>query len=853
MKHFLKRALCIFLCVFVASSSFLSVAANASSYPEGVTEKEALNALEGTKKLLDQLLPMISQQDLLAMFKGSIYNSKTLSDFLVNTYGSLAENTDELKLLGIDCSTKALSAALFNYPKVCLALYESETWADADLTNVDWGVKNKEEFAQAISAIFSPFNEILYTLLCSEGYQMNGILLMKGANGYGSSIIPFLQAVQCKDVIDQATFGAQAQEDKNSMIKNIVLPVLTAIEVAFEDPLNGLIDILPSLAYFIDSGELNACIQNLITPITKNPLVELAVLLKVFDMSALTNLDFSQLLTTMVSGKDSAIKLAPVDFSVFAACGEKTENGFVTDRGKAYIEILRVAIDSLKLNKDALSTFLASGENGESIDVSFLTQLLEKDTDKLVAMITLLFTPAEVGAPQAMVYPTFTRGTVQNTTSLTDRNIEKVYNEIDGLLDQFVAEGGSYGNMGAMLASSIYTNANINSALVGIYAAFENEGLTQALGILGVDATPKGVATLLGEKDYSKAREILSNAEKWSDVSLDGVSWGFWNGSRRGFQNALTAILRPLYPLLRVVLAEQDIVIMDCITIKGDDGYNTAIIPVLEALGCNERNIKDYDSYKKQADGDGVIKNILDPVFNLLDNVCNTPVKTIIEVLPNIVYFMESGSLEKCISNLLLPITTVINRVPGVIDFSLDTTALTKNLDMNTLAGSLMKDSGINIADFNIKEISKLGTPTQRTSKSIINGEKAKYTYIEANENDIIVSLLKVVAKTLKTPGNEELLMGSMASGSNMSFDTSSISAQFSTMSDDELVAWLYNLFFKERVQFEIVTDEEDYSPTIIYKPAEKDYTLLYLFMGYLGVCAVVGFIIFINRTRLYN
>ncbi len=854
MREFLKKALCIFLCVFVASSSFMSVAANASSYPDGVTQTEALNAIEGTQKLLDQLLPVIAEQDLVSSFKSSVYNSKTLSDLLLETYLSLDGGKEAMQLLGVDCSTKKLSAALFDYPKVCVALFECENWADVDLTDVDWGVKDKEGFAKAIGAIFSPFNDMLYTLLCSDGVKVkNGILTFKGANGYETSVIPFLQAVNCINILDQEAFTAQADEDKNNMIKNIVLPVLTVLEDAFSDPLNGLLDILPEFAYFVDSGELNACIQTLVTPIAKNPLVELAVLLKVFDLDALTNIDFGEMLTSMLTTENSGFKLAPVDLATFAACGTKTENGFVTDKGKAFVEILRVAIESLKLNKDSLGTLFASSENGANVDVAFLNQLLEKDTDKLVAMIILLFTPAEVGAAQVMIYPTFTNGSVQNTTKLTDKNIDKVYNEIDGLLDQFVAEGGAYGNMGAMMSSSIYTNKNVSAALVGIYGAVEKEGLTQVLGILGIDATPKGVANLLGEKDYQQARDILLAAEKWSDVSLNGVSWGFWNGSRRGFQNALTAILRPMFPLLRVVLAEQDLTIMDCITIKGDDGYNTAIIPVLEALGCNDRRIKDYDAYKKQVDGDGVIKNILDPVFDLLDDVCHTPVKTLINILPNVVYFMGSGSLEKCISNLLLPVTTVINRVPGVVEFSLDTTELTKNLDLNSLMSSLTKDIGINMADFNIEEIAKLGEATQRTSKSVINGEKVKYTYIEAKEKDIIISLLKIVAKTLKTPGNEDLLMGSMTSGSSMSFDTSSISAQFSTMSEDELIEWLYNLFFKERVQFEIVTNEEDYSPTIIYKPAEKDNTLLYLLIGYLGVCAVVGFIIFVNRKRLYN
>ena len=227
--------------------------------------------------------------------------------------------------------------------------------------------------------------------------------------------------------------------------------------------------------------------------------------------------------------------------------------------------------------------------------------------------------------------------------------------------------------------------------------------------------------------------------------------------------------------------------------------------------------------------------------------------QTLVDRLPNIVYFMESGSLEKCISNLLLPVTSMLGRVPGVIDFNFDTAELTKSLNLNTLMGSMLGGSGIKMPEFDIKTLASLGTATERQSKSVINGEKQKYTYIEADRNAIIITLLKLVAKLLKTPGNENLLMGSMGSGGNMNFDVSSMSAQFENMSEDEFIEWLYNLFFKERVQFEIVTNDDGYSPTIIYKPAEKDNTVLYIFLGYLGLCAVVGVIFLINRKRLYG
>ena len=423
---------------------------------------------------------------------------------------------------------------------------------------------------------------------------------------------------------------------------------------------------------------------------------------------------------------------------------------------------------------------------------------------------------------------------------------------MDDLLDDFIKEGGSYKDVESLLESAIYSNANINALLTGIYGAFEENGLTEVLMLMGVDTTPKGVAAHLTENEYKSAVTVLQKADSWSDVSLNNVNWGFYTGSRRGFQSALTAVLRPLYPVMRVLLAEEDMVVLDSITIKGADGYNTAIIPLLEALGCDSGDIKTYEKYKKTADTDRVMKDILDPVFDLVDDIAQKPVDTLTEKLPNIIYFLNSGSLEKCIGNLLLPITSFTERLSGVYDVNMDMTSLTSELDINKLLGSMLEGSGMKIAEFDINTLSGMGTPEKRTSKQVINGQKTEYTYIVADKTDVFMSLLRVLAKTMRLPGNENLLMGSM--GDNASFETysASLTEQFENMTEDELIEWLFNLFFKERVKAELVFDE-DYSPTIIYKEAEKNYTWLFVICGYLGLCAVVGIIIYANRKRLYS
>ena len=151
------------------------------------------------------------------------------------------------------------------------------------------------------------------------------------------------------------------------------------------------------------------------------------------------------------------------------------------------------------------------------------------------------------------------------------------------------------------------------------------------LSVMGVDATPKGVATLLTEPEFLQVRNALLRASDWSKVNFNYVSFGFYNGRRTGFENALVSMLRPLMPLLEVVLKGETIVFMDSIKINGGDGYNTAVIPVLEALGCDSKNIKTYEQYKNDTRKDAVLRNITTPVLDLLDELFDKPVSYFIE------------------------------------------------------------------------------------------------------------------------------------------------------------------------------------------------------------------------------
>ncbi len=854
MKKSFKKVISLILCVLVAFSSFSSVAlaGYTTDYPQGVTAEEALTAVKGTDKLLNNLLPSLMGGTLEEMVKPMLFSDESLSNFVVSLYVGLSETSSEMEMIGLDASVFAVAQGLGDYPDVQNALLNASSWEEVNLEGVEWGINGKEEFATAFAKALSPFDDIFYTLLCSGTYAISSFIKIDGANGYENAVVPMLQSLKCTDLINQEEFTNQANYDRSNMLKNILLPILTMLEQVFSAPMDTLTDVLPSFAYFIGSGEMDACMDALLSPIFSNPLVEIAVFLKILDLDSM-KFDMDEMLTTGLSDMagESGLQLAPIDMERLSKCGSHNGFEFQSDKGRALVEILRWLFDTLKLNKNSLPQLMKDMGGSESnISTDMLSGFLDNDTDALVGAIILLFTPAKLNAPEMMVYPAIAQTVVQFTPNLTEENYKKVLNEIDDLLDDFVKEGGSYSSIEALLSNAIYSNANINALLTGIYGAMEKEGLLDLLVLLDIDASPKGVAKLI-ENDYPNAYNALINADSWGKVSKN-ISWGFYNGSRKGFQNAFLAVLRPLNPLLKVVLAGEDLVVADAITLKGADGYNTGVIPILEALGCKEGSIKTYTEYVNDKSKDALLNNIAEPVFDLLDEIFDNPVKTFTRILPNVVYFLNSGSLEKCLSNLLIPITALTSRMSSVVDMNLDTAELTKSLDLNKLLGGILEGTGMKIAEFDINSLAGIGAKTEKQSKSTFNGNFVKYSYIEADQTGVLLTLLRVLAKTLKLPGNENLLVGTMAGG-NDTFSTysASIGEQFAQMTEDELIEWLYNLLFKERAQIEIVVDDE-YNPTIIYKEPTKDYTVLYIVGGFALVAGVIGIILFCNRKRLY-
>lgn len=347
---------------------------------------------------------------------------------------------------------------------------------------------------------------------------------------------------------------------------------------------------------------------------------------------------------------------------------------------------------------------------------------------------------------------------------------------------------------------------------------------------------------------FSSAASTIRNAGSWSNVKNVnwGFKDGSAN-AQKGFINGLAAVLRPLNDLLTVFLADGkalgDSIDIDAIikglnvntsfdiasdsnagctvylkmaggvltaTIDskmsnedstltvdlnaiinnwklgafGTNGYESAIVPLLEAFMC--KGVKTYSQYiadyKKAKDN--LLIDILTPLFGFVNEVVATPADTLTAVLPNVAYFIDSNGLAQVVNNLLAPITSkdglvgalsksgydiddVITSIVGkplgrVITDALGINVnLTMNIaDLNScniqdivvpLVRKLLADNGLSLKIPNISFASLASLGTITTVKSAAKNADGKYETrrVVADQGKVLVSVLRYVADVL--------------------------------------------------------------------------------------------------------
>ncbi|MDE6723813.1 MAG: hypothetical protein K2J55_06435, partial [Eubacterium sp.] len=278
--------------------------------------------------------------------------------------------------------------------------------------------------------------------------------------------------------------------------------------------------------------------------------------------------------------------------------------------------------------------------------------------------------------------------------------------------------------------------------------------LNTVLKVVDLDVSTNGVASIL--KDYSSASREIGRRAKWSDVNFDAINWGFKDGNRDGFVNALSAILRPVQPILRVVLSGEDLIVLGSIKIKGGNGYNTAIIPLLEALDVNPATLVSPQQYNKEASTDKVLTNILNPLLDKVEELTRGPIDTLTKILPNLAYFVYNGSVKDLAENLIAPITNILHEIDPIYSLNLDLSML-GDVDLAGLVNGILsgikikgQPLGIVLPNIDLAILAGLGDLiTYRSARTYFN-KQMDCKKINADQAAVFITVLRYIVKTLK-------------------------------------------------------------------------------------------------------
>ncbi len=835
----LNKFLTLILAFILVFSPVMTLTAGAVEFPDGITREQTSETVGKLNSLLKTLLSSSEEtKNLKGTIYSMLYKDETLNGIFTAIYEALGENADALSVIGVELTPAALSSALSDYKSVSKKIASC-----SDLQAVikaaekfSWNINSKNEFANALASMLSPFNGLLNALLCAGKVEINALIAIQGDDGYSAAIVPLLKALDCPEIMSSSDFAASAAKNQKNIIRNILSMVFKSLDRLLDDPVKGLCSTLPKIAYYLDSGKLSASISSLLEPLSLK-IAGIFTIPGISDLiSDVANLEESMNINEMLEGidlssllgSDIKLELPEIDFKELASCVTESGGEFVTDEASAFVVIMNYLIEALKLNKDSLGAIMGSGDMS-----SLLDPLLAKTNDEIIKSIVTLFTLTGVPANSFQwTYPAVTSTAVALTPTYTEADYLGFLDKIDPLLTDFVKESDPEGTIEKTLRKTIYSNSLVSTLVTEVFKMLGSEDMAPLFALLGMDVTPTGVGNEIYQYYPYTARQLYKYSS-WDKVNPAYLSWGFYDGDSEGFIRAVTRVLSPFTPLLTCVLAGQNVTLLDSVTIPGADGYNTAVIPLLEALGCKSENIKAYSDYVKGAGTSAIVEDILNPIVKLLDEVCASPVKTLCRILPNIVYFFNSGHMTSVIENLLYPVKYMLDTA-GLGDLLTSSFADMGELDISSLMGDLLSgtDLGITLPELDIKTLGTIGTLESFPSKRTSGGAPSTYSYLTANETGVFLTLLRYFVGALSMEENSGLLTGLMGSDTSAPSEdgmpdmfamyAGNIAEKFKGMTTDEIIEWLCDLLFSESPIKELPAEDEEI-PTIIY---EEKFTL---------------------------
>ena len=581
-----------------------------------------------------------------------------------------------------------------------------------------------------------------------------------GTNGYESAIIPILEAFMCDGVKTYKQYQADYKKAKDNLLIDILTPIGNFITTAVDAPFDTITAVLPNVAYFIDSSGVEQAVANLLAPIVSKDGV-LGVLSKngldidkliyaitgktlgkvvgdligtdvdiKLDLGDLKSSNIHEILIPLVSNllKDKVGIVLPEftwaqlashgTIETVASAARNDEGKFTTlqvqsRQGETLIALLRYVADVLITNADALKkliTGLDAIKNNatlKSIIESIFDQIATAKKDEIVLAIFYLLQGEATDS--FFDYRDFKYEESNFTFGELDEEFcRKLAPMLDGLIGGLL-EGG----LTSLVQEKLYTDEIIGKLATGLYGAVEgvkvgDNSLTDILAMTDIDFSTSNVAALLTDEKYGRTYDdvaaTIRRAGSWKNIKAENLSFGVTD--RDSFLHALTAVLRPIFGVLDVLLNDASLNLFNLVSIPGSDGYTSTIVPLLEAFGVY--NIKTQYQYREDCykQYDSILLDILNPLWDKVEDILAAPIEIVADILPNLALVFANDGLTQIVDNLLTPISALLEALEPIVNVN----------DVLKAAGldipKLLKDKvGLSVSKFDLYDLPGTLTP----------------------------------------------------------------------------------------------------------------------------------------------
>ncbi len=663
------------------------------------------------------------------------------------------------------------------------------------------GEMTKDAFVDELSKVLTTYaGNLLDWLLYGRNYQFlvdetivgeefedgEAIITINGAHGYAEGLALLLEALACEDLPE--VYGV-ADFDSAAATKAILNSLFTRVDAILADPVTEVFAILPNILYFLNANGVAAVVDNLTAGLMAlidalEPLGIELNLNELINIPELLGLEGEYKISIDNLTMEAVIELVAAltglnldkidDVLTGFALGEVKEYGSVSRTNKTYrmyyndefavydmvtvlANVILISIDD-EANKAKLSEML--GEDVYNVIINFFGigevpvqefnwQFTDKaDTDFVFSAIQTseLYKGHKYG-------PHYTKEMEQyiadNIGEFIDNIIYLLGIQIDGKNIDSLTE-----LINGLVGGSVYSSEVANSlveALKGVVDSLEGLGNGAGKHIIVILKTSLGVDL----------------------AAYDSMVFEEFDNDRAKFEAALSTIVEPLFPLLKWLLANEDISFFTyedkthLITLPGAEGYAYGIIPLLEVLDC-ENIITSAAYYDAVAADDSVlITSILKPLLDRVDVILNNPAEEILAMLPNLIYFINSNGVDTVVKNTLNAVYAIFNAIEPIakIDLyeliGLDLSTLTFEKLFDLLLDMIADSTGYEFEAMDASAVAELsvGKLVSYTSANGKTAYKMIYQSAEA-KGEMITVVMRLLITFIMHENNQEMLLG---------------------------------------------------------------------------------------------